>query len=403
MREAATIRDRGRFAMTLPLMLARAACRGGWRSAGAALLVLLGVHAAGLPAQAQEADQFSATVKVDATADTTAKAREMARLDGQRRAFAALVERFSGGSAPARLPKLDDQAISALVDSFEVANERMSAVRYVAEYTFHFRPAELRRVLGAAGITASATPDKPAADPSAKPLVLVPVYQAGAQLLLWEDANPWRDSWERQPGAAGAAKIVVPLGDAGDLAAIDAAKARAGDAAALAAVARNNGADDAVVALAAIRGASDKPTGLDVTLRRYRAGRLVETRSDAVAAKPGESTGDLLGRAAAAIAGDIGSGWKKEAAATPDQEGTLTAVLPISSLEDWLRARERLGAVPAIRKLALVSLSRQEATIEIGYAGSIDQLKEGLAQISLDLVRGEPAWRLARTGSARTP
>ena len=74
--------------MTLPLMLARAACRGGWRSAGAVLLVVLGIHAAGLPARAQEADQFSATVKVDATAESTAKAREMARLDGQRRAFA---------------------------------------------------------------------------------------------------------------------------------------------------------------------------------------------------------------------------------------------------------------------------------------------------------------------------
>src|SRR5260221_1973133 len=81
-RKAATIRDRGRFAMTLPLRLARIACRGGWRSAGAALLILLGIHAAGMPVRAQEAQQISATVKVDATAETTAKAREMARLDG---------------------------------------------------------------------------------------------------------------------------------------------------------------------------------------------------------------------------------------------------------------------------------------------------------------------------------
>jgi hypothetical protein len=391
--------------MTLPLMLARAGCRGGWRSAGAALLILAGIHAAGMPVRAQDADQFTATVKVDATADSTAKARETARIEGQRRAFAAMVERFSGGNPPAKLPKLDDNAIAALVDSFEVANERMSAVRYVADYTFHFRPAELRRVLGNAGIAAAAAADRPvpAADLSAKPVVLVPVYQSGGQLLLWEDPNPWRDSWERQPASGGPAKIVVPLGDAGDIAAIDAAKARAGDAAALAAVARNNGADDAVVALAAIRGAADKPTGLDVTLQRYRAGRLVETRSDALAARASDSAGDLLGRAVAAITGDFGTGWKKETAAVPDQAGSLTAVLPISSLEDWLRARERLGAVQAIRQVALVSLSRQEATIEIGYAGSIDQLKEGLAQISLDLVRGDPAWRLARTGAVRTP
>ena len=99
----------------------------------------------------------------------------------------------------------------------------------------------------------------------------------------------------------------------------------------------------------------------------------------------------------------IESGWKKETLAGYDQQGTLTAVLPITGLDDWVRARERLTAVPAIRKVALVALSRQEATIEIGYAGSIDQLKASLAGISLDLVRGDPLWRLARTGPDRTP
>lgn len=387
--------------MTLPLMPAAADSRSGWRLAGAALLFLLAVHIAALSGQAQTDDAFSAMVKVDASAETVARAREMARLDGQRRAFAAVAQRLSAGSAPGKPPKLDDKAITDLVASFEVANERMSAVRYLAEYTFHFRPSEVRRALGmaATGTAAAGT----AVEPSAGPVILLPVYQAAGQSRLWEDPNPWRDSWERQPTTAGAARIVVPLGDAGDIAAIDAAKARAGDAEALAAIVRNNGGGDAVVALAALRGPSDRPTGLDVTLRRYRNGRLDDSRNDALTANPGESAGDLFGRAVAAIVSDFGSGWKTEATGRNEPEGSLTAVLPIASLEDWLQARERLGAVPAIRKLALVALSRQEATIEIGYAGGIDQLKAGLAGISLDLVRGEPLWRLARTGPGRVP
>ena len=45
------------------------------------------------PALAQEADEaYSATVKVDAIADNAAAAREIARIDGQRRALAAVVE-----------------------------------------------------------------------------------------------------------------------------------------------------------------------------------------------------------------------------------------------------------------------------------------------------------------------
>ncbi len=391
--------------MTLPLMPAGAGSRGGWRFAGSALLVVLALGVMSLPGRAEDADQFSATVAVDATADTVARARDMARTDGQRRALAAVGARLSGGSAPARLPKLDDKAITDLVLSFEVANERMSAVRYAADYTFHFRPEAIRRVLGNAGVAVSDDPGKPVSGKplSGKPLVLIPVYQSAAQSSLWDDANPWRQAWEQQPPGTGALRLVVPLGDAGDIAAIDADKARAGDAEALAAITRRNGGEEAIVALAAMRGQPDRPAGLDVTVRRYRADRLVDSHLEKLTADPGESESDLLRRAAAAIVSDIGSGWKNEAVSHYDQEGSLTAILPITDLDDWVGARERLAAVPAIRKIALLALSRQEATIEIGYGGSIDQLKASLAEIRLDLVRDDPLWRLARSGSARRP
>src|SRR5689334_23833638 len=119
--------------MSLPLMAASAECRSGRRIAGTALLsILLLAQAAGEPARAQEADPFSATVKVDARADTAAKARDAARIDGQRRALAAIAERLraeppmtehSSGGAAAKPPKLDDRTITGLVASFEGANE----------------------------------------------------------------------------------------------------------------------------------------------------------------------------------------------------------------------------------------------------------------------------------------
>src|SRR5215213_5971206 len=174
---AARVRDRGRSAMTLPLMAASAGSQSGRRIAGAAFLfLLLLVQAAGEPVRAQETDPFSATVKVDGRADTAAKAREAARIDGQRRALAAIAERLSGGGAPVKLPKFDDKAITDLVSSFEVANERMSAVRYLADYTFHFRPTETRQVLGVAATGAGAADAlrSPAVAESSKPAVAGP-------------------------------------------------------------------------------------------------------------------------------------------------------------------------------------------------------------------------------------
>jgi hypothetical protein len=400
--------------MTLPLMAASAGSQSGRRVAGAVFLsLLLLVQAAGEPARAQETDPFSATVKVDARADTAAKAREAARIDGQRRALAAIVERLSGGGASVKVPKLDDKAITDLVSSFEVVNERMSAVRYLADYTFHFRPAETRRVLGVAATgagTAEAPRQPPAAKPdvaeqSATPTVIIPVYQSAGRAVLWEDPNPWREAWDHAPETPG--PVVVPLGDAGDLAAIDAGKAHAGDSDAITAVARRNGGEEALVALAVLQGSSDHPTGLEVRLHRYRGGRLVDTRSNGFTANPGESTAELLRRAVAAVAPDIGAGH--EPGPPPlviqgqGQEQALTVVLPIDGLDDWLRVRERLQAVPAIRSLTLTALSRQEATIAIDYTGTIEQLKLELAKISLNLVQRESRWRLARGGASGAP
>ncbi len=381
--------------MSLPRMQERAIGPSGWRRAGGAVLLVLALGIASGASRAQDADPYSATVTVDATADSVVKAREMARLDGQRRALTAVVERLSGG-APAKLPKLDDQAITDLVSNFEVANERMSAVRYVADYTFHFQAAAIQRLVGSSAAAAAPVPGRP--------LIVLPVYQSGATSTLWDDPNPWRDAWENQPAATGAAPLLVPLGDAGDIAAIDAEKARAGDAKGLAAIAQRDGSGEVLVALAALQPPSGGPIGIDVTVRHYRAGQLVDTHlMPPLTANPGESESDLLRRAVAATASAIASGWKKGALAGYDQQGTLTAVLPISSLDDWVHARERLAGVPTIRRIALMALTRQEATIEIAYVGSIDQLKASLAGISLDLTPGGSAWRLARSASDRTP
>jgi len=217
--------------------------------------------------------------------------------------------------------------------------------------------------------------------------------------VLWDDPNPWRDAWAQSPPATGPVPLSVPLGDISDIAAIDAAKARAGDAGALAAIGKQNGAEDAIVALATPRGPADRPSGLDIVVRRYRAGRLLDSHPESLAANPDEAADAFFGRAVVAVAADIESGWKKEPVPHYDQQGSLTAVLPINGLDDWVKVRERLAGVPTIRKVSLVALSRQEATIEIDYLGNIDQLKASLAGASLDLIKGDPNWRLARSGT----
>ena len=57
--------------------------------------------------------------------------------------------------------------------------------------------------------------------------------------------------------------------------------------------------------------------------------------------------------------------------------------------------QQRLSAVREFAKSTCLSLSRQQAKIEIKYVGSPDQLKSSLAGADLDLGGGDPEWRLS--------
>ncbi len=374
--------------MTLRLVSAIAGDGTGRRAAAAGLMLL--VLLIGLrPGRADNPDDpYSATVRVDATADNAAEARTLARHDGQQRALMEVIGHLTGSADNSKLPKLDDKAITAMVDSFEVANERMSAVRYLADYTFHFRKAKVRQLLRSAGIALSESPGKP--------VVLVPVFRDGNKSVLWDDPNPWREAWAQQPAVSGPTRLTVPLGGLGDLSTIDADQARSGDPEALTAVAQHNDADEALVAVATARRQGDQLSGLDVSLKRYRLGQLTNSQSTSITANPGESETDFMNRAVAAVVGDIEHGLPP----SNNKEASLDAVVPITTLGDWVAMQQRLAAVPGIHKVDLLSLSRQRAKIEIKYVGSPDQLKSSLAEANLDLGGGDPEWRLSPSAAA---
>ena len=158
--------------MGLPLASASATNRAVGR-AGFALLLMLGViSGSGFALAEEQSTDFSATVKVDATADSSAAARDLARIDGQRKALTLVIDRLSGSPDSAKLPKLDDKAITDMVESFEVANERMSAVRYLADYTFHFRPSKVRRLVHVVDNASAEAGNKPSSEAAGKPAVI---------------------------------------------------------------------------------------------------------------------------------------------------------------------------------------------------------------------------------------
>ena len=371
--------------MVHPFPIMRAAVFG----AGVALLVLAPGMFSGR-AGAQEV--FTVTdVRVDATAKTAAAARETARAEGERRALGRLLARLTLRADQARLPVLERSQIAALVRNFEVEEEKTSSVRYLAKLTIRFKRKALRRLLRAHDI--------PFAETLSEPVLVLPVYEVADALALWDDPNPWREAWARQPKRDGLVPLVVPLGDLSDIADIGAEQALRGDDARISAIAWRYGAADALIALARLRAVPlENLPQVEVSVGRFGASArewaIVETFT---AASP-DGLEELLARAAEVVAVAVEENWKRDNILRFDRQGDITVAVPIERLEDWLEVRKRLQRVAFIRRSDLVYLSRGEARARLRFIGEVEQLALALAQSDLILSREASSWIL-RLGS----
>jgi hypothetical protein len=360
------------------------------RTAGCAAVLLLLV----LPlAMAADSNFTVSDVHEDVTAASALAARDEAQAQGQQQAFDTLMSRL----APGRAPHVTPDQLTDLVASFAVANERTSAVRYVADYTFHFKPAAIRQLLQANG-TAYVAP--------VRPVVVLPVFQSDGQTVLWDDPNPWRDAWSAHAAGTGALPVVVPEGGLADVSLIDAPKALSGDRAAIDTLSSRHENADVVVALAQLK---DQPTRLQITTTRYAAGESAapQTMNVIVTEHPNEPRSDLFTRAVGYTILRMAQSGPAAAAAAPPLDtgnaGTLNVAVPANSLADWVALRERLRRVTAIRAVRLISFGDAHIRIVIRYVGDEGQLRAALAGAGLDLVGSDPDWTMTVGAPGASP
>jgi len=355
-------------------------------------LVLLALAAGtGGSALAQaDGDLFTVrNVPVDETASTAAEARALALDTGQRRAFRRLIERLVPEDQQGLVPQVDSSQLQYYVRDFSVANERTSAVRYLADLTFRFNGDEVRRLLRSNGVGFAET--------RGQPVVVLPVFQRGeGDSTLWGDGNPWREVWAQRPGDDGLVPLMVPLGDLSDITAIDAARAEAGDAQALRAIAEIYGTEDVLVAEAGMSGDPEAGSAvLEVTSRRYSGGRSGVTLRDRVIQVEGEPLDGFLRRAADRIDNAVQEAWKKQNVLEFGSQRSIQVFVPLEGLNDWLNVRRRLHGVASIQRSDLSSLTPRQATLEITFLGDEQRLTQALQRRDLYLsLREDSSWEL---------
>lgn len=362
------------------------------RRSTALIVALVFVFAAPVsgPARAQIQNPYEVQgVSVDVTAVTATEARRQAHQDGQQAAMRILLERMTLRNDHPRLPVLNADEINEYIQDFSVAEEKTSAVRYLARLNFRFRPGEVRDLLRAFNIPFAETPSKP--------VLVLPVLQQAGAMLLWDEPNPWRSAWQRRSSQVSLVPTILPLGDLSDVAGIGAEQVVEGDQQRLQAMAKRYDAGSVAAAFASIRHDPAKSLWiLDITLTRYNVTIDPQTTVVTYVSDFGETAGSLLSRAAMAVTHLIEDNWKRDNLLQSGQQEAIAINVPIQSLGDWLEMKKRLGQVAVIRDTEMVMLSRGEAQIILHFIGDVGQLIIALEQADLALRGQGDTWTLER-------
>lgn len=338
-------------------------------------------------ARAADADLFTVrAVPVDATAETAPAARERAIAEGRREAFRRLVDRLVPSSEAGRIPDPTDSELQRMVLGFEVANERSSAVRWIADLTVAFDPGAVRARLRSAGA--------PYAETRSLPVLVIPLYETGGETILWEEMNPWRNAWFELPPRGGLVPFVVPYGDVADIRDLSPDQAVSGDVEALTRIAERYGARDAVIARAKPRAGG----GIELSVQRLGRSGTGSTMVGTVAAAEDPDEVKRLMPAVTRTAALVEEAWKKDNLIRPGFETLVTATVPLDSLRGWLTVREALDELSIVARYRVVQLMRSEALVDVWINGDAEQLRVALAQRDLELVPGVGDYVLKQRG-----
>lgn len=336
------------------------------------MMAFFGIQAA---ETANAADLYTIKgVHVDVTAASASEARTIAQARGQKDALNDLMRRLTLVADWSRLPDVPDNVVQDAVRGFQVASEKASSTRYIADLNVSFRPDALRNLLKRNNILFGET--------QAKAALLVPIYRKGDTEAFWDDSNPWRDAVAARDLDNAMTPLLLPLGDVQEFGLLTSMQAVNGDQQAIKNLGQRYGADDVIVAIATVNGAG---TSVSLTINRYGPN----------GGEPLKRSYQSLDEAAAGLIAVLGEQWKRDTIVEPGTQAQLTAAVFFSSLDQWEAIRKGLASTPLVNGLQVEGITATGAEVQVSYRGSPEKLALSLAQANVVLAKSaDESWTL---------
>jgi len=328
---------------------------------------------------ARAADIYTVTdIRVDERANDEVSAKSTGIAKGQRDALRLLLERMTLRADHDRVPEVTDEVVSQALRDFAVSDEKFGGGRYLATLSVRFRPEEVRDILRAVAV--------PFAEVQSRPNLLLPVYQSAGSTLIWDEPNPWFDTWLQRELPKGLVPLVLPLRDLSDISEISADQAIAGESVRLQAIADKYSAFGTIVAV--VQPSTDPVTSvpiLDVVMTTYLPGEPARVVNRTVRGKEDEELEAILQTAASELVVELEEAWKRDNLEQPGSQQQIRVFVPITRLGEWLDVKRKMASVPSVKDLVVARLSVREAEVDLTFLGQPDQLRRALAQKDLDM------------------
>ncbi|HEY4078047.1 MAG TPA: hypothetical protein VGM26_14045 [Rhizomicrobium sp.] len=336
------------------------------------LTLFLAMAALAAPAWAQDNSYTVPGVHVDASAASSSEALNAAITQGRFKAFQILYRRLTRQADWTRQPPLDVAGLLRISRGYNIANERRSTTRYVADVTYLFNPDAVARVLRAAQIAYSQS--------TARRILVIPM-SPGVSHGPWSQAlmaPAFRDS--QVPFT-----VSAPEDDAA-LAALNFDAATWNDVAAVAA--KNHVAEVGLVQAVY--------SGGRMTVNIRRLGQGEQPAKNSIDVPMLQTVGATYPAAAQAAVRAIEDLWKTRSAIDFSQRGRLNVDVRIASLSQWGNLQNQIATIGNVQSLTVTAMDMNYARLSIVYLGGLDQLREALGGAGLSLTsRGGGQWILA--------
>jgi hypothetical protein len=347
---------------------------------------------------------------VDVTDRSANRAKTLAFSEAENRAFAILLNKLLPQENIEQVVLPEGQTISNYVSGIEVVSERNSKTRYLATLNVSFNSTSMRELFGSLNIAYS--------EISAPPTLLLPIYDKSGVPVLWGDDNKTLTAFKEFGDKNSLVQFILPKGtfrERFQLQANDIVQRRnierleefrkVYNAQRIMILLVNDDIcnwglvclgfewhlaatpDELHLGESKSFNPDDKTEGGDGSNNPENGNNNPTTKDMA----------ELWQSMVQTVTTGIANEWMDKTKAFYGEYQTLQVSLRVTKISHWVTVRDKLNNVPVIREVSLDELGLPTSLIYIRHIGGLEQLRQGLLKVGLDLkedMDNLEGWRL---------